>query len=279
MRTLLRFLLIVSAVFIIAGSVILYSFFNSGSAQQAVLEEQTFDEEIENMEIRVENARVDILPNNDDTIRVVLIGNSDDFTLGTDMSGGRLQIEVKDRSSFFNFNFNRSYSLQVHVPAIGLAELQVNSDNGAIQAKDFGAVELSIEADNGRIELEAVESNKVNVKTDNGRIELTDMEADITARSSNGRITFTGVSGELQARANNGRIELDTSTLDFPVDFETDNGEIQIRTETEPADARIEAYADNGSIELYGQESHNLSFGRGDILIRLVSDNGRIVVE
>jgi len=61
------------------------------------------------------------------------------------------------------------------------------------------------------------------------------------------------VSGELEAQANNGRIELETDTLDFPVDFDTDNGRIEIRTETEPANARIEARVDNGSIDIYGR--------------------------
>ncbi|WP_422122423.1 DUF4097 family beta strand repeat-containing protein [Planococcus sp. X10-3] len=279
MKIFVRVLIIVTVLIVIGVIAVLYAIYNSDSGQQDVQDEQTFDEEIEDVEIEVDNARVEILPSDDDTTRITMTGNNDDFTLETDISGSRLQIEVEDRSPFFNFGFNRSYSLQVYIPENGLASLTVNSDNGAIHAENIGADEISIEADNGRIELEAVDSDTVNIETDNGRIELRDMDANISTRSSNGRIIFTGVSGELLARANNGRIELTTVILDSPVDFETDNGSIEIRTVNEPDNARIEADIDNGSINLYGQDTRQLSFGNGDVLIRLVSNNGRIVVE
>ncbi|HSJ39214.1 MAG TPA: DUF4097 family beta strand repeat-containing protein [Planococcus sp. (in: firmicutes)] len=279
MKTFVRVLIIVTVLIVIGVIAVLYAIYNSDPAQQEVLEEKTFDAEIEDMEIMVQNSRVDFLPSDDGTSRVVLTGNSDDFMLKTDISGARLVVEVEDRSGFFNFGFNRSSTLQVYVPANGLASLVVDSTNGAINAKDIGAAELSLEANNGRIELEAVESESVNVETANGRIELTNVEADITVRASNGRIIFTDVSGELQAKANNGRIDLTVDTLDFPVDLETNNGHIEIHTENEPANARIEARVDNGSIDVYGQDSREVSFGNGDVLVKLVSNNGRIVVE
>lgn len=279
MKIFVRILIIVTVLFLIGVVAVLYAIYSSDPAQQEVLEEKTFNEEIESMEITVENSRVDFLPSDDATSRIVLTGNSDDFTLETDVSGGRLAIEVKDRSGFFMFGFNRSSTLQVYVPANGLASLAADSINGAIDAKDIQAAELSLEANNGRIEVEAVESDKVDVETANGRIKLTNIEADMTVRASNGRIMFTDVSGELRAKANNGRIDLTADTLDFPIDFETNNGRIEIHTENEPTNARIEARVDNGSIDVYGQDSGEVSFGSGSVLINLVSNNGRIVVE
>lgn len=279
MKTFVKVLIIATALFLIGVIAVLYAIYNSDPAQQDVLEEKTFGAEIEDMEIMIENSRVDFLPSNDSTSRIVLTGNNDDFTLRTDISGGRLVIEVKDRSRFFVFGFNRSYSLQVYVPADGLASLTVDSNNGTVQAKDIQAAELLLEADNGRIELEAVESETVNIETANGAIDLTNMDADMIVRSSNGRIIFTDVSGELKAKANNGRIELTADTLDFPVDFETTNGRIEIHTKNEPANARIQARVDNGSIDVFGRDSGQVSFGSGEVLIKLVSKNGRIVVE
>ncbi|HSI67234.1 MAG TPA: DUF4097 family beta strand repeat-containing protein [Planococcus sp. (in: firmicutes)] len=276
MKTVIRILLILILLGVIA---VMLSIYNSEPAQQDVLDEQTFEEEVEEMQISTQNSRVDFLPSTDGTSRVVLTGNSDDFTLTADLSDGRLEIEIEDRSRFFNFDFSRSYSLQVYVPENGLASLSADSDNGAIQAVNIQADELALEADNGRIELQNVESERVHVQTDNGRIELTGMDAEIIARSSNGRITFTDVSGSLQAQASNGRIELTTATLDFPVDFETNNGRIEIRTDSEPTNARIQARVDNGNIDVYGQESEEVLFGDGDALIRLTSNNGSIVVQ
>ena len=279
MKTFVRVLIIVTVLFLIGVIAVLYAIYNSDPEQQDVLEEKTFDAEIEDMEIMVENSRVDFLPSNDGTSRVVLTGNSDDFTLKTEVLDGRLVIEVEDQSGFFNFGFNRSSTLQVFVPSSGLASLTADSNNGAIQANDIEASELSLEANNGRIELEAVNSETVNVETANGRIELADMEAIMTVRASNGRIIFADVSGEIEAKASNGRIELTVDTLDFPVDFETNNGHIEIHTENEPDNARIESRVDNGSIDVYGQDSEQVSFGDGDVLINLASNNGRVVVE
>ncbi|ANU11936.1 hypothetical protein A1A1_13557 [Planococcus antarcticus DSM 14505] len=279
MKTLVRILIVAAVLLLIGAMAAFYTIYNSDSLQQDVLEEKTFNEPIDEMEITVENSRIEFLPSNDDTARIVVVGNDDNFALKTDVSGGRLVIEVEDTNWFFLFDFNQSYSLQVYVPANGLASLSADSDDGRIQANDIGATELSFQADNGRISLEAVESEMVDVETDNGRIELTNMAADMTLHSSNGRIIFTDVSGELQAKTNNGRIELNAETLDFPVDLETDNGRIEIYTQNEPENARIEAHVDNGSTDVFGRDSRDVSFGSGDVLIRLDSDNGSIFVE
>lgn len=279
MKALVKVLIIIAAIVLIGVIIVLVISYNSDPARQEMLEEQTFDAQIDDMEITVENARVDLVPSDDGIARIVLSGNSDDFTLTTDLSGSRLIIEVEDRSQFFNFDFNRAYSLQVSIPESGLDSLTVESDNGTIQAQDIKAAELSLEANNGGINLESVVSETVNVETDNGAVDITEMEADMAIRSSNGRIIFNDVSGELQAQANNGRIELRTETLDFPIDFVTNNGRIEIRTDNEPSNARIRARVDNGSINVYGLENEESVFGDGDVLIQLESNNGRIVVE
>lgn len=279
MKTLVRILITVIVLFLIVVSAVLYAIYSSDPAQQEVLEEKTFNEEIESMDIQVENSRVDIVPSTDNTVRVVLTGSEDEVRLQTDVSGNRLNIEVEDRFRFFIFGGNQSHSLQVYVPAEGLDLLTVESDNGTILAKDIGASEVSLEADNGRIALDALKSEKVEAETDNGAIDLTRMDAAMTVRSSNGRIVFTDVSGTLQAKANNGRIELTTEKLDYPIDFETDNGRIEIHTDTEPNNARIESRTDNGVIDVFGRNSEEVSFGSGDVLIRLVTNNGHIVVK
>ncbi|MBU9673768.1 DUF4097 domain-containing protein [Planococcus sp. CP5-4] len=279
MRSFLRILIIIASLFFVGVGIVLYIVYNSDPAQQEVLEEQSFDEEIGAVEVTVENSRVVIMPSADETIRVVMSGNDDNFTLNTEIEGGRLAIEVEDRSPFFNFDFNRSYTLQVYLPVSGLDSLSADSNNGSIEVNGITTAEAVLEADNGRITLEAVDSESVDVETNNGRVELKDMEADISVRSSNGRILFSDVSGDLEAQANNGRIELETEMLDFPVDFDTDNGQIEIRTSTEPSNARIEARVDNGNIDVYGRENEETVFGNGEVLIQLASNNGSITVE
>lgn len=279
MKTLVKVLIIIAAIVLIGVIIFWYVSYTTNPEQQELLEEQTFNEQIENMEIMVKNSRVGILPSDDSTARIALSGTNDDFTLNTDLSGTRLIIEVEERPRFSLFGFNHSSTLQVFVPASGLDSLSVDSTNGAIRVADIQASEVSLEANNGRIDLEAVESDRVDAETANGRVELTSIDADITIRASNGRIILREVAGEVEAKANNGRIDLIVDRLDFPVDMETNNGHIEIRTDNEPSNARIQARVDNGSINVYGLENEESLFGDGDVLIQLESNNGRIVVE
>lgn len=279
MKIFVRFLIVISALFLIGIFVVLFAIYNSNTQQQEVLNEKTFGMAFHAIDISADNAQIDFLPSDNDTTRITLTGSSDDFTLKTDILGKRLIVSVEDQSRFFSFNFRHSYSLQVYIPASGIDVLSADSKNGAIQANDIQATELSLEADNGRITVESIESNVIIVETNNGAIEITDIKADIRARSSNGRIVFSEVSGELRAQTNNGRIELAAETLDFPVNFETNNGRIEIHTETEPTNVRIQARVDNGSLAIYGNDSDQVRFGNGGALIKLVSKNGRIIVD
>lgn len=199
MGAFLRILIIIASVFLVGVGIVLYLVYNSSPAQQEVLEEKSFTENIEEMEITVENSRVEIRLSEDETARIVMSGNNDDFTLNTEAAGGLLAIEVEDSTPFFNFDFNHSYTLQVYVPASGLDSLSADSNNGTIEVGEIRADELMLEADNGRITLDAVDSGRVEIETDNGQIELKDMEADISVRSSNGRILFSDISGKLEA--------------------------------------------------------------------------------
>lgn len=279
MKILVRILAIAAIVLLIGAIAFFYALYNSNAANEQVLEDQRFDESIDQIDISVDNARVELLPSEDDTARIVLSGTSDGFTFRSDATEGRLDIEFEERFRLFSFGFNRSYLLTVHVPDSGVESLSAESDNGRIDARQFSARELRLETDNGRIDGTAIDSERIEVQTDNGAVTLSNLDAAISVRASNGRIIFTDVSGELEARANNGRIELTADTIAFPVDFETDNGRIEIRTDTEPENARIEASTDNGRIDIYGRANEETIFGNGDIRVRLKTDNGRIVVE
>lgn len=279
MKIFVRFLIVLSALFLIGIVLVLFALYNSNTEQQEVLNEKTFGLAFHAIDISADNVQIDFLPSDNDTTRITLTGSSDDYTLNTDILGKRLIVSVEDQSQFFSFNFRHSYSLQVYIPASGVESLAVDSKNGALQANGIKAAEMSLETDNGRITVESVECDVVIVETNNGAIEVSDIDADIRARSSNGRIVFSEVSGELRAQTNNGRIELAAETLDFPVNFETNNGRIEIHTETEPANVRIQARVDNGSLDIYGNDSDQVRFGNGGALIKLVSKNGRIIVD
>jgi len=105
------------------------------------------------------------------------------------------------------------------------------------------------------------------------------IEADsIYAESDNGRIEFDQVDGEITAITDNGRIVLAGEDLDRNIDFQTDNGSIEITTAQKATNATIFAKTGHGRIDVYGERNSRSRFGAELHQIKLKSDNGRITV-
>lgn len=96
MGAFLRILIIIASVFLVGVGIVIYLVYNSSLAQQKVLEEKSFTEDIEAMEIMVDNSRVETMPSDGASSRIMLLGNGDGFSLNTKAAGGRLAIEVED---------------------------------------------------------------------------------------------------------------------------------------------------------------------------------------
>lgn len=86
------------------------------------------------------------------------------------------------------------------------------------------------------------------------------------------------VEGEIRGSTDNGRILLLTNKINWPIDLSTDNGSIEIKTKSEPTNATINAEVGNGKITIFGEETKLKTFGKGESLIKLQTDNGRITV-
>ena len=158
-------------------------------------------------------------------------------------------------------------------------QIACRTDNGRIELAELAATSLDTETDNGRIEISKVQTDRLKAKTDNGRVTMRHVEADsIYAESDNGRIEFDQVDGELTAITDNGRIVLAGEHLDRNIDFQTDNGSIEITTKRKATNATILAKTGHGRIDIYGERNSRSRFGAELHQIRLKSDNGRITV-
>lgn len=231
------------------------------SNNKKVIEDLSFT----NLAVLTENAAVEIIPTKDSVATVEYSGKTKKnkkFIFEADVKGDTLSVQFKEkRKGFIRFGITSlNLTLTVYLPERQYERLQVETDNGRIIAEQLQATDLHLETDNGRIELKHVDAETVNVKTDNGKIVL------------------ENVTGQMKAKTDNGQISVVTSDLEDSLDLETDNGKIEIQTEKEPTNAVIDAKTDNGRVELFGQENKHVTFGKGENLIKLRTDNGRITV-
>lgn len=229
-------------------------------SETVTIEESNF----QHIQVEAGSVSVEIVPSKNDETTVSFNGEakkSTKYKLKAEVRRDTLEIKLKERRwSFINFGFSKKSTLIVSVPDKKYGELQMELDNGKILVSDMRVNEVEVETDNGSIELKDVTSKEINASTDNGRISMDNVE------------------GKLFADTDNGQINLITNNLDRVIHFETDNGAIEIHSSTKPTNATIDVKVDNGKVDIFGHSDKQTEFGNGENLIRLETDNGRIIV-
>ncbi len=278
--------------------------FNSNGKQEIVKETKTIEaENIKDIKIDTDNAKVEIVSTDESKITLEQSGikkNMDKGNLKVDIAGEKLVIQLKDKQfKFFSFNFFDKLSIiKVYVPKRVYQSLEIMSNNGRIEVADINAKKVKLDTDNGRIDLDNIKGSLLTVKSDNGRIEANKIDVTVfkgytsngridlkqvqasetNLETDNGKILLNDVTGAIIAKTDNGAISLLSDDLNSPIELESDNGSITIETKNKPKNALFDAKTDNGRIDILGGDGRNTTFGNGDNLIKLTTDNGRITV-
>jgi len=228
-------------------------------------DKKVIEESFASIEVLTNNTAVEIVPTKSSVATVEYSGDTSKkskYTFDVDVKGETLSVQFKERRRFFfSFGFpSFDLKLTVSIPEKQYESIQVKSGNGRIKVENIQADVVLLETENGQIRLRNVEASTVNVETDNGKVILEHVE------------------GEIKGNSDNGRISLITNKLDWPIDLATDNGSIEIKTESEPTNATIDAETDNGKITIFGEQKNLATYGKGKNMIKLQTDNGRITV-
>jgi len=258
-----KVILIVALVLLVAGGItfMLNNVIVFGqNDSKKVIENPTFS----NIEVETNNAEVEIVSTNGSEATVEYTGAGKRTKVNFDVNVKRDTLSVKleeKRRFFFSFGFNsKGLKLTVNLPEEQYESLQVETDNGHISTEDIKVDELSLETDNGQIHVKNVETGLAEVESDNGKV------------------IFDHVEGEIKGTLNNGRITVLTDNLEWPMDLTTDNGSIEIKTESQPKNVTIDAETDNGRITIFGDKVDRATYGKGKHVIKLRTDNGSITV-
>ncbi|MGV3487459.1 MAG: DUF4097 family beta strand repeat-containing protein [Tuberibacillus sp.] len=246
-----------------AGCVFTYS---NASQKSAVSEEKVINQDFSNIRLDSDNARIIILPTEEENAKAVLSGSmakNKDLTFKAEVKGSTLSVVLKeDQWNFFHFDliFNQ-LTLKVYVPEKQYKSIVVENNNGKVQLENLRSTNVTASNDNGFIELRNIDSKSVNVDTDNGKVSMDHVTGDISSDTSNGEIV------------------LSLNDLDRSLDLSTDNGRILVKTKKDPTNVRFDAHVDNGSINILDKYNGDAVIGNGKHLIKLSTSNGSIKVE
>ncbi|MGG3943637.1 DUF4097 family beta strand repeat-containing protein [Peribacillus psychrosaccharolyticus] len=241
------------------------SFFTfSQTIQDEITTEKTVNSDmVKEVQILTNNATVEIVPTSDTETNVELVTKGVDVSkmdFSTKVIGKKLTIRLKEPSTF-SIGFNiRSSHLYVYVPQKLYNSFVIENDNGNMKMSELKIKNLKAQTNNGRIELNKIVAENVDVKSANGRLDLHDVE------------------GNLKGSSNNGQISLATKDLNRNIQLESDNGKITIETDKEPTNTTFKVSADNGKINILDKYEGNTVIGKGDNLVDLESNNGKIEV-
>ncbi|RDW15007.1 DUF4097 family beta strand repeat-containing protein [Oceanobacillus chungangensis] len=223
------------------------------------------DENFTNIDIKVDNAEVEIIPAGNQAAKVELTGGdkkSRAYTFDVGVQENTLAVHLNEKNlKFYNFDFlDSALALKVYVPEKMYDSLRIVAANGNVKAEEIEVAAATVETINGTIDLNDLETATLNVSSGNGKILLQNIEGDILGNVINGKITFV------------------TDHLDRNIDFENLNGKIEIQTLKEPTNSTINVDVAYGKVNIFGDSSRNALFGKGENLIKLSTLNGGITV-
>lgn len=257
----------------------------SAMTSSEVDEKKTIEDTFSKIEVKSNNSRIEMIPTEGAVATAELTGKASKghkISLDAEVKGDTLYVELIDKQRMiFSMDFFTSIQLRVYVPKKEYDSIQLKSNNGRIMAADLDVKELGATTDNGRVELNHINGTNIQARSSNGRIELQQIDAKtVEVDTNNGSLLLDSVYGHIIGSSDNGKITMVNDHINQPMEFDTDNGRIEIETKKKPADVRFEARTSNGKITLFDQSYRkDAVVGDGKNVIKLRSQNGSITVK
>ncbi|WML42857.1 DUF4097 family beta strand repeat-containing protein [Neobacillus sp. PS3-40] len=257
---------IVALILLVVGTIGSYLTFRENYRTATVLKEKVINKSVTAININTDNTGIEIIPTKGTTTKVRVYGRkTPDIkqTFSANLEEKALSIQLKEHQvKLFNFDFFPvSFLLKVYVPEKQYESLQINNDNGQVKIGRLNVKNLKAKTNNGEMEFNHINAINVDFRTDNGAIRYL------------GQIT-----GKVTGKTDNGKISFVTPNIDYPIQLRSDNGSITIHTDNEPTNVTYDVHVDNGSINIFNKYTSSSVIGKGDNMIKLTTNNGKISI-
>lgn len=260
-----KYIFFIALILLVVGIIGSFITYNVNKPNIVLEERKLTDKNITNIEIKVNDENVKIFSTKDSETKVQLTGKSKekiDSYFTVEVEDGTLLIKLKDDKPFINFfNFTgRDLTVNVYLPEKNYEFLQIEGDNGTIQAEQQSINNIDVKLDNGQVKMKNLVTTMLKADLDNGKIYLENIE------------------GEIFGKVNNGKIYLKTNHLDRSITLASDNGDIEIETNQQPTNAVLDIKTKNGDVSVFGSSNWDTVIGNGENKIKLTINNGDIKI-
>ncbi len=259
-------LIVLGGVCLVGGAAILaYGMAKGNINDNFVTNEYKLDGDIDDIEVKVSTADVEIKKAENDQAKVVCVEKEKVYHKAT-VSNKVLKVEqVDDRKWYQKFLFNwnwKSMKVTIYLPEVAYNDITMDSATGDLTIdKDFTFVNMQLSSDTGAVKINNKVSGDIEVKVHTGSVRLTDAEANnLKVKSSTGDVylknsevkvatdlqSSTGdfnienvKGGSFKSKASTGHVHLTDAVFENKIEIKTSTGDV-IFTRSDAKDIHVE---------------------------------------
>lgn len=213
----------------------------------AILDE-SFDEElVNNLELKSEAGDIKIEPSQDEKIKIVVYGDSED-NVDVSFNDGNLKVEVKQQRRVFNFGIHIS-NVSVYIPQSYSKSLNVEANYGDIEIGSFENAIMNIQEDCGDINIASVKNAKVENCYGDIKIGTVTNKCEISNNCGSIKIQNLDIKENSTIESDLGDIKVE-KTSDIFIDAKTDLGDTKVNQNNRYSEITLKCKNSCGDIKV-----------------------------
>lgn len=238
--------------FVIIGFVIAFNTIRDHSWLPFVGEksEAEVTDKIDNIELDVKAAKVEIIVDDRDTVKAKLDGRG---KISVDRSGDSITVDYSQ--PFFRFfSFFNTPELKVYIPKDYEEDIYIDMGSGNLtfsgDRDGYYKVlnELAIDLGSGNVKLENLSVSRLSLKASSGNVTAKTLKTDKSSIDiSSGRVQLEDFIGELKVDLSSGKFDAELEELIAPIDVSVSSGTVTLDV-PEDSDFTLKSKVSSGSV-------------------------------
>ena len=219
---------------IIFGDKIDISAFEISYKERAIVFDKTYEDNIDNINLKWRSGDVNIYKNTEENIRVVQKSSkelTEDELVKVNIENGTIKIEEGNKKiRFFILGFGTlGTEVDVYLPEKQYNEIQVKLSSGQIVAEKINCDKFICNLTSGDIEISELNSNSTDIDVTSGKIIVNKLETDsMDVNVMSGDTRIEGVAKNVNLKTTSGRIDFKDEILPEKLDVNVTSGDIKI---------------------------------------------------
>lgn len=260
--SLLLIFLVISLIVLLSKNDVSFDFLNSNSV---LLKEEEFNlEDINGINIASNSTDIKIISASDNIVKVNVYGKKDD-EVSVELINGELSLNYSKNTPCIGFCFGDKF-IEVVIPSNYNSNLNIKTKSGNVTADSLNVLLLQVKSNSGDIDIK--DYNKVEVSSESGNIKLGTVNY-LDVNTLSGDIRVDRINYYINGETNSGKVDIDSLVLGANSSISTSSGDVNINNIN---DIYVDASTRSGDIEI--KNNNRMAV----VILKLITKSGNIEV-